>query len=457
MKLLKSFSLSRRAVLRGAGTVMALPWLEAMTNRPRGAQAAAAVNKKFVTFFTPDGHIRDAWLPKGTETEFTLGRSLKPLEKLQAEIVVLDGVDNVCASKGLGDDHMRGMGSMLTGSELMPGKTMGGGGTPAGLANGISVDQELVNKLKPATKLPSMEIGVYSSSSGTVWGYSNYKGPGQALPLDNNPQSIWTRTFSDLGAMAGDTSGFLRQRAQRKSVMDAVTANYRLMVSRVGVEDKKRLEQHLNNVSELEKRVGSLTPPVISKSCVRPADPLKPDYKTAAKFPEVGKLQMDLLVMALQCDITRVATLQWTHSVGDARMTWIPGVTRGHHDMSHDPDSNAESKEALTLIDEWYATQFAYLIDRMKGVDEGGVPMLHNSLVLWANELSKGNAHSHPDMPFILAGKAGNKLKTGRLISYDKGQAVPHNNLLVSILNLFDVPATTFGYPAYCTGPLAKL
>lgn len=455
MKLLKPFSLSRRALLRGAGTAMALPWLEVMTNGPRRAQAA--VNKKFVTFFTPNGHIRDAWLPKGTETEFVLGRSLKPLEALQSEIVVLDGVDNVCATKGLGDDHMRGMGSMLTGSELMQGKTQGGGGTPAGLANGISIDQELVNKLKPATKLPSMEMGVYSGSQGTVWGYSNYKGPGQALPLDNNPQSIWNRAFSDLGAMAGDNSGFLRQRAQRKSVMDAVAANYRLMVSKVGIEDKKRLEQHLTNVSELEKRVGSSTPPAISKACVKPNDPLKPDYRTSAKYPEIGKLQMDLLVMALQCDITRVATLQWTHSVGDMRMTWIPGVTRGHHDMSHDPDTALDSRESLTLINEWHATQFAHLINKMKMVDEGGVPMLNNSLVLWTNELSKGNAHSHPDMPFVLAGKAGGKLKTGRLLTYDKAPSVPHNNLLVSILNMFDVPATTFGYPAYCTGPLAKL
>jgi hypothetical protein len=430
---------------------LALPWLEAMAPRPAHASKPP---KRYVTFFSPNGTIRSAWVPQGTETQWELSRILAPLKDHQSDLVVIDGVDNVAAGRGPGDDHMRGMGCMLTGTELLPGTTRGGGGTPAGLAGGISLDQELVKQLKPPTKFPSLELGVNSGSSGTVWGYASYKGPGQPLPLDNSPLNVFNRVFAEVSDKPGDQSLFMRARQQRLSVVDGVLKQFKLLNDKLGASDKQRLDQHMTTVSELEHRLKNASTAPVTASCVRPGEPMRFDYRANDRVPETGKLQMDLLVLALQCDLTRVATLQWSHSVGGTRFSWL-GLSRGHHDLSHDPDSNEESKEALTKINVWYAEQLSYLLTKMKEVKEAdGSTLLDNSLVFWCNELSRGNAHSHPDHPYVLAGKAGGAVRTGRFLSgYGRE---PHNNLLVSILNAFGVQTNTFGNPAYCTGPLAR-
>ena len=159
-------------------------------------------------------------------------------------------------------------------------------------------------------------------------------------------------------------------------------------------------------------------------------------------FPAVGALQMDLLTMALACDLTRVASLQWSRSVSQTRFTWLD-ITEGHHDLSHRADTDADAVNKLTQINTWYAQQIAGLIARLKATpDASGGTLFDNTLLLWCNELAKGNTHSRQDAPYVLAGNAGGALRTGRFLSYE-GQGLPHNNLLVSMLNAMDVPDTT--------------
>jgi Protein of unknown function (DUF1552) len=452
---MKSFRLSRRALLRGsAGVAIGLPFLEIMSPRARAATAAAP--KRYINFFSPNGTIYPAWVPTaGTSpSSFTLSRILAPLAPNQKSLVVLDGISNVAGTKGNGDDHMRGMGTMLTGTELAPGTTMGGAGTPAGLAGGISVDQAIAAITGQTTKFKSLELGVEAGSAGTVWGYTSYSGASQPLPPDNSPASVFTRVFSTLG-----TNGSQAQRlaAERKSVLDAVIANYTKVNPRLGAADRAKLDAHLTNVRDLETRVAAVGA-TVGASCAKPAMPTG-DYKMNASFPAVGKLQMDLLVMAMACDLTRVGTVQWENSVGGTQFTWVdPTITRGHHDMSHDDDSNADTMEKLTKINIWYAQQLNYLLTALAAVPEptasGMGTMLDNTVVVWCNELAKGNIHSHAPQPFVLAGGAGGALQTGRFLQFNK---VPHNNLLVSLINLMGGTATTFGNPAYCTGPLAGI
>ena len=450
MKRMSSFRLSRRAMLRGAGGVaIGLPFLEIMSPIGRARAQAAAPPKRFIVFFSPDGTIKPAWTPTGSGTSWTPSRILMPLAANQQHIVVLEGVDNVAATKGPGDDHMKGMGTMLTGTELLPGTTQGGCCEPSGLAGGISVDQEIANKIGTTTKFKSLELGVQASSSGTVWGYSNYTGSNQPLPPENNPANVFKRVFSTLDASATDMQ---RIQSQRKSVLDAVKQSYGKLNPKLGAYDKAKLDEHLTNIRDLETRITATA--VVGAACVKPAMPTI-DYRASANFPAVGKLQMDLMVMAMACDLTRVGTLQWEQSVGDVKFSWVdPAITRGHHDMSHDGDTSTDTIEMLTKINIWYAEQLNYLIEAMKKIPEGnaGGTMLDNTLILWCNELSKGSAHSHPDMPFLLAGHAGGALPGGQFLKFSG--TVPHNNLLVSCLNLMDVPATTFGNPAYCTGRL---
>jgi len=448
-----NFRLSRRAMLRGAGGVaVGLPLLEIMSPLGRARAAAATPPKRFIVFFSPDGTIRPAWqLPAGaTENSFTLSRILAPLAPNQQHIVVLDGINNVAGTHGDGDDHMRGMGTMLTGIELLPGTTMGGAGTPAGLAGGISVDQAIANGIGTGTKFKSLELGVESTGAGTVWGYTSYTAANQPLPPDNSPVSVWNRIFSQLGA--GGTA-LAQLQAERRSVLDAVTSSYARLGPRLGAADKAKLDAHLSNIRDLETRL--IAPgATVGTTCAPPAMPATIDSKVNANFPALGKLQMDLLVMAMACDLTRVGTVQWERSVGDVRFTWVdPTIDRGHHDMSHDGDDNADTQEKLTKINVWYAQQLNYLCDSLKAISEGGGTMLDNTLILWCNELAKGNVHSHNPMPFVLAGHAGGALRAGRFLNIN----APHNNLLVSCMNLMGVPATTFGNKAYCTGPLTGL
>jgi hypothetical protein len=161
----------------------------------------------------------------------------------------------------------------------------------------------------------------------------------------------------------------------------------------------------------------------------------------------------DLLVMALGCDITRVASLQWSRSVSNTRFTWL-GIETGHHDLSHHGDDDEAAVEALTSINQWYATQFAALLTKLARVPEGDGTMLDNTLLLWCNELGKGNTHSRNDAPYVLAGGAGGALEAGRFLEYDEQ---PHNDLLVSLLNLMGIDDETFGNPEWCNGPLAGL
>jgi hypothetical protein len=449
----KAFRIGRRALLRGAGGIaLGLPFLEAMM--PRRANGAAVANpKRFLVFFSPDGSIHENWVPTGTETDFSLSRILAPLEAHKERVVILDGVENKVGgySARPGDDHMKGMGTMLTGIGLLPGTTQGGAGDPAGLAAGISVDQAVANVIGTDTKFKSLELGVEAANAGTVWGYSAYAGANQPLPPDNNPRAVFNRVFASIGA---DTSAMARVQAERRSVLDAVKDSYTRLNPRLGSTDRAKLDEHLTNVRDLETRLTAT--PMAGAACAKPADPGTVDYKSNANFPVVAKLQMDLMVMALACDLTRVGTLQFEQSVGDIRFTWVdPAITRGHHDLSHDGDSLTDSIEQLTKINIWYTQQLAYLLDSLQRLKEAdGSSILDNTLLIWVNELARGNVHSHDKMPYLLAGGAGGALRTGRFLSY---KGTPHNNLLVSCMNLMGAPGNTFGDPAFCTGPLANL
>ena len=432
--------ISRRGVLCSAGVTIALPWLEAFNGSSRMVRAAAAVKKRAVFMFSPNGYIRENWTPTGSEEAFTLSSSLKALEPHVQDIIVLDGVSNLAArSGGPGDGHQRGMGSMLTGQQLLPGPNKG-----AGLADGISVDQEMVKQLQPSTKFPSLELGVEARMQGTVWGYSNYKASDEGLPLENSPANVFKRLFGDSsgGADPVDTEAIDRLRQDRKSVLDAVMLNYEQLNPKLGVEDRAKLDSHLQTIRELEQRI-FLEPAGDGSSCATPGAPVEGDFGTT------GRQQMDLLAMALACDLTRIATLQWSNSFGDARP--VEGITEGHHTLSHD----SGEREKLARIDTWYAEQFAYLIDKLKSFQEGDGTVLDNTVILWSNECSKGWEHDHNNMPYVLAGRAGGMLRTGRFLRFDG--SVPHQNLLVSLLNVMDVPATTFGRAASCTGELPGL
>jgi hypothetical protein len=172
-------------------------------------------------------------------------------------------------------------------------------------------------------------------------------------------------------------------------------------------------------------------------------------------MPRLSKLQIDLIVNSFQADFTRIATLQYTNSVGQARMRWL-GITEGQHDLSHEPDSKKEAQEKLTKINHWYCEQMAYLAKRLAETPEPGGEgsLLDNTLIVWTNELGKGNSHTLNDIPFVLVG-GGLGFKMGRSLKYGR---VPHNRLLLSLAHGFGHRITRFGNPDFCgDGPLSNL
>ncbi len=402
--------------------------------------------KRLVIIFTANGTIYPNWAPTGTETNFTLSPILKPLAAFQNRMIVLDGINVEAARHGNGDDHMKGMGCMLTGIELLPGTTMGGAGTPAGFAGGISIDQKIANAIGTSTTYKSLEFGAYVKDS-DVWSRMCYSGANQPLPPMEDPLKVYQRLFSGSGLSPADLTRLLKR---RQSVLDQVQGTLKTLENNVGTDDRVRVQAHLESVQQVEKQLLSQT-----AACIPPVQGSPLDLNDPNNYPAVGKLQMDMLVTSLACDLTRVASMQFSHSVSQVSFPWL-GIAEGHHDLSHMGDSDTVAEGKLVQINTWYASQIAYLLGKMDAVQENnGKTLLDNSLVVWMNELGKGNAHSHEPLPVVIMGGANGALKTGRYLKYP--QPVLHQNLLVSLANAMDVPMTTFGNPAYCTGPLANL
>jgi hypothetical protein len=436
--------LGRRAVLRGAfGAAIGLPWLEAMA--PRRAEARAATLRRFVVMFTPNGTLPSLWAPSGGETDFTLSTILEPLAEHRDDLVILQGLDQ---QGGGGDAHQSGIGGALTGMTLNPGPFSGAGAPPAGWAAGQSVDQRIADVIGAETKLPSLELGVQVGAADN-FGRMCYRAENQPLPPEDDPAAVYARVFAELHT---DEAVLAEQRSRRQSIIDGVLGEYARVQAELGSADRQRLEAHVDAVRELETRLtrqASLGGPSCSDPLVEPIDARAND-----NYPAVGALQTDLLAMAFACDITRVASLQWSRSVSQTRFTWL-GIEEGHHDLSHLGDDDLAGVDKITRIERWYAGELASLIGKLKAIPEGDGSVFDSTLILWVNELGKGNTHSRKDAPYVIAGSAAGALATGRYLRFDGDR--PHNDLLVSLLQAMGLPDTTFGNPDWCTGPLTGL
>ena len=454
--------INRRAVLRGTifgGSVaIGLPLLDAMMPREAEAQGSPAP-KRVVFWFTANGTRQDIWTPD--MNDLASHPLHGPLAPFSDKLLFLDGVDQKVAFQSIGDGHQTGMACLLTNAEILPGNLFCEGSCPDGMekyvgwGGGISIDQLIANELEAQgafTKFKSLELGVQVKSS-SVWSRLCYSGPDEPLPPRENPDQNLQDFFSDL-----DTDPFELEliRKRRKSVLDAVIGDYEAFNSKLGYDDRQRLEQHLEAIREVEKRLDAVGG--FGEACELPIiDSPGEQYQQESNYPVTGKAQMDLLVMALACDITRVASLQWSRSVSNVNFgnLGVPQqLSEGHHSLSHYDDNEGAAQADLLEINKWYTEQFAYLLGKMDAIQEGDGTMLDNTVVVWVNELGKGNSHTRNDIPFILAGGCQGYFETGRALDFG---GAPHGQLLVSIANAMDVPITSFGVEQFSQGPLPGL
>jgi hypothetical protein len=398
--------------------------------------SAVPLPKRLIIFFTPNGTVRESFTPTGGETDFKLGEILEPLAAHRDDLLILDGIDMESSYHGPGDNaHWSGMGHLLTGTSLID---LGEGVMWGG---GISVDQLVAESASAETKIRSLELCVEQSAP-TIIGRMSYLGPQKPVPPDPDPHRVYQRLFE---------SATPEVRRARRSVLDAVGEDLSDLRKELGAEDRLKIEAHLEAVRDVERRLDIHT--WTGAECAMD----EPPEGIASDFVAAGKLQTDLLVMALACDRTRVASLMWSRGVSTTSMTWL-GITTPHHELSHAAPTDAEARASLTAINRWYAERFAALLAALKAVPEGHGTLLDRCAVLWCNELSEGDVHSRRGIPLVIAGRCGGYFKTGRFLKYGGAEGgAAHNDLLISLCNAMDVDVKTFGDPAFCSGPLPGL
>lgn len=448
--------LTRRTLLRGAGHVaIGLPFLEAMLHPLQTHAQAAQTPLRFVVFYSPGGTLLDQWRPTGSETDFVLSDMMSPLAPHQQDLLFLDGLDLSITQIGVGHPHSRGMAGLLTGTELLAGTFETGMGH-ASFANGPSLDQVIAKRNAAGLKFPSLEfstawaISGRSLMDGAVAETSNaadqitYAGANQPIPPMIRPQVAWDRVFKDVKATTVDAATEL-ERKKEKSILDAVLEQYSSVSAQLGAADKAKLEEHAELIRQMEMSLNSSSS---GESCVLPGEPAAVELDVPTK----GKLMTDLLVASLACNLTRVGTMQWADSESKFPLNFQPlGLTDHHHGYQHD---SAYNPTALFKIYQWFGSNFAYLLEKLKSVKEGDGTMLDNTVVLWVTEIQEPPTHVQKNMPFVLAGGKNAGLKTGRWL---KVPAQPHNNLLVTLNNMFGGTESTFGHADYNTGALAGL
>jgi hypothetical protein len=472
--------LNRRTLLRGAGSVViGLPFLEAML-RPGTTHAQNQLPKRFIVFYHPGGTLLDQWRPVGTPGNYSFSEMMAPLTPFKDKLTFVDGVNLSITSIGAGHPHSRGMAGVLTGRELASGDINTNGGN-AGFGTGPSLDQVLAPTLSDGLRFNSLEFsagwstGISSGGQPHPGNTITYQGDQQAIPPATSPLAAFNRIFKDLDSSAdGGTS-----LEWNKSIIDAVKGEYETLSLGLGAADKAKLDEHLTVLRQAE--AGLLAD--VADSCVPPqvnmmegfyedTGPLeggpgqsRGDVDGGANgvlngtgVPRKGAIMTDLLAASIACDVTRVATMQWSDSEAKFQLSFLKDrsgetLVDHHHGYQHD---RGFQPEALFTIYNWYASNFATLLEKLSAIQEGDSTALDNSLVLWVTELQLPETHGQDNMPFVIAGgkNISPTFATGRWLQVD-GKS--HNDMLSSIQGYFGEPNPRFGHQEFVTGPLAGL
>lgn len=463
--------LSRRSVLRGAGGVaIGLPFLSAML-RPNVSHADATTPQRLLVFYSPGGTLLEKWRPVGSESVFEFQEMMSPLTPFKDRVVVVDGLDLAITQIGVGHPHSRGMAGLLTGQQLLPGD-FGTNGGNASFADGASIDQRVADVISQGLRFRSLEVSAGWSSGIAVGGSPHpaniitSAGSKSPVPPRTDPWQTFQALFSDTGAP--DLAKAARQ--QRTTfILDTVMGEYRALSSKLGSEDRAKLDAHLALIADAQMRLNPTSSGIAG--CQSPAginstagyyeeQAIKEEDGQntfpGAKIPEKGRVMTDLLVAALACDLTRVGTMQWSDSEGNFLLKFLTGkdgqpLVDHHHGYQHD---RGFQPGALEVIYHWYAQNFAYLLKRLDEVKELNGSLLDNTVVLWVTEIQRPDSHDQHEMPFVLAGGRNAGLRGGRHL---KVSAQPHNNLLVSLGNMFGIDQPKFGHQDFCDGALSGL
>ena len=420
---------SRRSFMKTLGaTTLLAPFMGTR------AWADDAAPLRLVVFFSPNGTIHQHWRPTGSENSFSFqpGSILEPLESIRDDVLILDGINFVTAT-----NHEGGMGAMLT------------GGGASGETEGKSLDQYIASQLAPPTRFSSLELGVQTSNwGGGMQTRMSYSGPGSYVTPDDRPANVFERLFGDVSQ---DAQALEKLRSRRLSVLDLVRNETAALKPKLGMRERIKLDEHLEAIRRLELSFQDNA----AQDCSTPILDSISAPTSNASFPLVGQAQMDLLVTSLACDMTRIASLQWSHTVSPTVFTWL-GMNEGHHALSHCDDNNTAGVASFVQAERWYAQQFVNLVESLRQRNDplGPGSLLDNTVVLWAKEMGDSRLHNCDSVPFILAGGSSSPFSLGRYLQLGN---IAHNHLLVSICESFGLSNQTFGDPSVGSGSISEL
>jgi hypothetical protein len=433
----KNAVLSRRTVLHGLGTAVALPLLDAMLPSAAGAGAKAAAPRRVAFLYSPNGAYMPYWMPTKEGENFDLPACLEPMAEHHKDMIVFGGLtcDKARPNGDGAGDHARASGSFLTGAQVR--KTAG-----ADFQAGQSADQLAAQQLGERTRLPSLELAIekYRGAGNCDSGYScvyehtlSWKNAKTPLPPEVNPKQVFDRLFAD---RPNDPEAIARAEL-RASVLDSVREDAKDLSNKLGGSDKQKLDQYLTGVRNLEKRIAraeALTPAVLPDDVSRPEG-------VPADLTEHIHLMCDLLVLAFQTDSTRVCAFMLGREGSEQKYRMV-GVNEGHHSISHHMSKQA-NLDKLKVINTYLVTQLAYLTGKLKSVKEGDGTLLDNCMIAFGSAIADPNRHAHHDLPVLLVGKGGGTIKTGRYVRYKT--ETPLNNLWLAMLERFGAKADKLG------------
>ena len=450
---------NRRTFLKGIGATLALPYLESL------AAPAAARPVRMAVLYMANGVNQDAWKTKGEGSGFELSPTLSPLANVKDQLLVLSELWNQASNTG--DGHYVKTGGFLTSTTIT--RTTG----DALNSNGISMDQLAARKVGILTPLPSLELGLEPPATGVDAnvGYTQLYGahiawsqPTTPLAKEINPRQAFDRLFRPAPKTSREAAD--RAATRDRSVLDLVAADAKRLQARLGSNDKAKLEEYLDSVRAVERRIEwdakrqsetAMSDP-LARAAIEDLNKRIDAYQDPARLSERSgnhtehtRLMLDMIALAFWTDTTRISTFMFGNAVSGRNFGFLGTGFGGHHETSHH-ENKAEKMAQYQRINQWHVEQYAYLLEKLKGIKDGSGTLLDNSMIVFGAGMRDGNAHSPKNLPIIVAGKGGGTLATGRALKYEKN--TPLANLWQSMLKRVGAPVEKF---ADATGELKGL
>lgn len=434
--------ISRRAALKGLGTAISLPWLDAMAPTSLAAGSSSKPVTRIAFFYVPNGVNMKEWTPNKVGALEELSPLLEPLKEFKQSLNVFSGLalDKAKANGDGPGDHARAQAAFLTGRQ--PRKTNG-----ADIRAGQSADQWIAEHIGDSTKFASLEIGIEpgrqagNCDSGYSCAYqSNFSWRNDTTPnaKEIDPRLVFERLFGN-GSPKDKAENREKRDRMNKSILDFVNDEAKSLNNRLGAADQRKMDEYLTAIRELELRIDR------AKEVKNGKTTFKPSMAAPTVLPKEAqehiRIMGELMVLAFQADLTRVVTFPFAND-GSNRPYPLIGVPDGHHDLSHH-GQDAKKLEKIAKINRFHIEQFAHIAGRLRSITENGVSLLDQSMIVYGSGIGDGNAHNHDELPILMLGGGNGQVKTGRHMRFPKD--TPLMNLYLAMFQRLGCPTRAFG------------